>query len=190
MIDRSTAYPLFGLRAGGVASNLVRGQKIDIVHGLGASVLGYARKRARSSAPLVFNPQGMEEFGATNPRRAILKRAGYLPLRRAVLACARAADRVIATDRSIAPIVREHLRVPDDRIRIIPNALALPHARSACHAIGWRPGTAGGGIGPDEVVLLSAGRLEENKGFTSWPRRSEHSSGTGRACRKGVGDGW
>ena len=52
-----------------------------------------------SAAPLVLNPQGLEEFGATDPSRRRLKRAGYLPLRRAVLACARAADRVIATDR-------------------------------------------------------------------------------------------
>jgi glycogen synthase len=165
VIDRSTAYPLFGLRAGGVAFDLVRNKKIDIVHGLGASVLGYARKRARSSAPLVFNPQGMEEFGATNPRRAILKRAGYLPLRRAVLACARAADRVIATDRSIAPIVREHLRVSGERIRVIPNALALPHLdRLATPLDGGRVRQAAG-IGRDDVVLLSVGRLEENKGF-------------------------
>jgi len=165
VIDRSTAYPLFGWRAGGVAFELVRDKKIDIVHGLGASVLGYARQRARSRAPLVFNPQGMEEFGATHPRRAILKRAGYLPLRRAVLACARAADRVIATDRSIAPIVREHLRVPGERIRVIPNALALPHLdRLATPSDGGRVRQAAG-IGRDEVVLLSVGRLEENKGF-------------------------
>ena len=90
MIDRSTAYPLFGLRAGRLAWELVRDGKIDLVHGLGASVLGYARRRATSRAPLVLNPQGLEEFGATNPGRARLKRAGYLPLRRAVLICARA----------------------------------------------------------------------------------------------------
>src|SRR5262245_50754183 len=125
IIDRSTAYPLFGMRAGRAAWELVRDGKIDIVHGFGASVLGYARRRARSTAPLVMNPQGLEEFGATNPRRARLKRAGYLPLRRAVLACARAADRVIATDRALEPMVREHLRVPAERVRIIPNALDL-----------------------------------------------------------------
>ncbi len=68
VIDRSTAYPLFGLRAGRLAWELVRDGKIDIVHGLGASVLGYARRRATSVAPLVLNPQGLEEFGATNPR--------------------------------------------------------------------------------------------------------------------------
>jgi glycogen synthase len=165
VIDRSTAYPLFGLRAGGVAWDLVRDKRIDIVHGLGASVLGYARKRARSSVPLVFNPQGMEEFGATNPSRAILKRAGYLPLRRAVIACAGAADRVIATDRSIVPAVREHLGVLDERIRIIPNALSLPLVdRLAGPADGARVRTAAG-LGRDDVVLLSVGRLEENKGF-------------------------
>src|SRR5687768_11790683 len=42
ILDRSTAYPLFGLRAGRVAAHLVRSRGIDIVHGLGASVLGYA----------------------------------------------------------------------------------------------------------------------------------------------------
>lgn len=165
VIDRSTAYPLFGLRAGGVALDLVRERKIDIVHGLGAAVLGYARKRATSAAPLVLNPQGMEEFGATSPARAMLKRAGYLPLRRAVIACARAADRVIATDRSIAPVVRAHLRVPDDRISIIPNALSLPLVdRLAGPADGARVRDRAG-LGRDDIVLLSVGRLEENKGF-------------------------
>ena len=56
---------------------------------------------ADARAPLVFNPQGMEEFGATDPSRAPLKRLGYRPLRVAVRRAARAADRVIATDRSL-----------------------------------------------------------------------------------------
>ena len=45
VIDRSTAYPLFGLRAGRRALSLVQTGRADIVHGLGASVLGYARLR-------------------------------------------------------------------------------------------------------------------------------------------------
>jgi glycosyltransferase involved in cell wall biosynthesis len=165
VLDRSTAYPLFGMRAGRVAWDLVRDKKIDIVHGLGASVLGYARRRARSAAPLVFNPQGLEEFGATNPKRAALKRAGYLPLRRAVLTCAREADRIIATDRSLEPVVVQHLRVPPDRVNVIPNALDL-HAIDRFRTIvsGARVRESAG-IGADDVVLLSVGRLEENKGF-------------------------
>jgi glycosyltransferase involved in cell wall biosynthesis len=165
VLDRSTAYPLFGMRAGRVAWDLVRERKIDIVHGLGASVLGYARRRPKSTAPLVFNPQGLEEFGATNPNQARLKRAGYLPLRRAVLACARAADRIIATDRSLEPIVLDHLGVPPARVRVIPNALDL-HAfdRARSSESGARVRLAAG-ITPTDTVLLSVGRLEENKGF-------------------------
>ena len=73
--------------------NSCRRGAIDIVHGLGASVLGYARqRRTRRTAPLVLNPQGLEEFGATDPIARRLKRAAYLPLRRAVRVCARAAD--------------------------------------------------------------------------------------------------
>jgi glycogen synthase len=165
VVDRSTAYPLFGMRAGRAALELVRAGRVDIVHGFGASVLGYARQRRRSRAPLVLNPQGMEEFGATDPSRARLKRAAYLPLRRAVLACAAAADRVIATDRALEPAVWQHLRVPPERVRIIPNALDLDTVDALA-----TPGDAAtvrrqAGLPPDEHVLLSVGRLEANKGF-------------------------
>jgi glycogen synthase len=165
VLDRSTAYPLFGMRAGRVAWQLVRDQRVDLVHGFGASVLGYARKRKRAGAPLVLNPQGLEEFGATDPSRARLKRAAYLPLRRAVLRCAAAADRVIATDRALEPAVRAHLDVPDDRVRVIPNALDLSMVdglttRDSATEIRRR-----NGIRHDERLLLSVGRLEANKGF-------------------------
>ena len=94
-----------------------------------------------------------------------MKRAGYLPLRRAVLACARAADTVIATDRMLEPVVRTHLRVSPDRIAVIPNALDLHWLdRLATPADGARVRQAAS-IRPDELVLLSVGRLEANKGF-------------------------
>ncbi len=48
VLDRSTAYPLFGERAGRVALDLVRRGEIDIVHGLGASVLGTRGTAAQS----------------------------------------------------------------------------------------------------------------------------------------------
>lgn len=165
VLDRSSAYPLFGLRAGRRAGELVDRDEADIVHGFGASVLGYARRRKRSRAPLVLNPQGLEEFGATDPSRATLKRAAYLPLRLAVRACARAADRVIATDRSLEPAVRRHLDVDASRISIIPNALDLRRVDSlATQQDGVRMRTAAK-IGTDDIVLLSVSRVEENKGF-------------------------
>jgi glycogen(starch) synthase len=165
VLDRSTAYPLFGLRAGRLAWEMVREGRIDVVHGLGASVLGYARRRSGSSAPLVLNPQGLEEFGATDPSRARLKRIAYLPLRLAVLDCARAADCVIATDRVLEPAVRQHLHVPANRIRVIPNALDLESVDTVATASDGDRVRAAAGIDTDEVVLLSVGRIEQNKGF-------------------------
>jgi glycogen(starch) synthase len=165
VLDRSTAYPLFGIRAGALAARLVEQGRVDIVHGFGASVLGYARRRGRLGAPLVLNPQGLEEFGATNPSRARLKRLAYLPLQRAVIACATAADAVIATDRSLEPAVRAHLGVPEAKIATIPNALDLEEVDSlAGPADGARIRHAAG-LTDDQLVLLSVGRLEENKGF-------------------------
>ena len=175
VIDRSTAYPIFGMRAGRRALALVRSAQADIVHGLGASVLGYARVRGSAAspagahggatAPLVFNPQGLEEFGATDPARARLKRAAYLPLRRAVLACATAADAVIATDTALEPVVLRHLKIPQAKMRTIPNALDL-HAIDAM----TDPGAIGElrrkhDLAAAERVLLSVGRLEASKGF-------------------------
>jgi len=165
VIDRSTAYPMFGMRAGRRALDLVSTGQVELVHGLGASVLGYARARHRASAPLVLNPQGLEEFGATDPSRARLKRAAYLPLRRAVLACAAAADAVIATDRALQPVVLEHLKVPAARVRIIPNALDLPAIDALTSAGSVADLRQRERLSPDEIVLFSAGRLEENKGF-------------------------
>jgi glycosyltransferase involved in cell wall biosynthesis len=165
VLDRSTAYPIFGSRAGRLAADLVREGQIDVVHGLGASVLGYARRRRELAAPLVLNPQGMEEFGATDPSRAPLKRAAYLPLRRAVLVCARAADCVIATDRSLEPAVRRHLHVPAERIRVIPNALDLDDIDRFASADDGARVRRACGIAADEIVILSAGRIEQNKGF-------------------------
>lgn len=165
IVDRSTAYPLFGERAGRAAWELVRNGEIDIVHGLGASVLGYARRRAQSRAPLVLNPQGLEEFGATDPSRARAKRLAYLPLRRAVLACARAADRVIATDRVLEPAVLQHLHVPAARVRLIPNAIDVAAIDGLATPESAARVRTAAGVGPDDIVLLSVGRVEANKGF-------------------------
>ena len=167
IIDRSTAYPLFGLRAGRAAASLVAAGSIDIVHGLGASVLGYALADCdrAARAPLVFNPQGLEEFGATDPSRAPLKRLGYWPLRMAVRRSASAADRVIATDRSLVAPVLTHLGVSKDVIRVIPNAIEVadcdrPESRSRALAL-----RASLGLHPEDVLLVSVGRIETNKGF-------------------------
>ena len=67
------ASKLFGERAGRVAWDLAASGVVDLVHGFGASVLGFARRRSGGRAPLVLNPQGLEEFGGSDPARARVK---------------------------------------------------------------------------------------------------------------------
>ncbi len=168
VLDRSTAYPWFGWRAGRLAARLVRAGGIQIVHGLGASCLGYALARRRDpleTVPLVFNPQGLEEFGATDPTRARLKRVAYRPLQQAVRACARVADQVIATDRVLEPVLLRTLPVTRARVRVVPNAIDLTEldrctGTAAADVLRRRLGLDG-----DQPLLLSVGRIEESKGF-------------------------
>jgi glycosyltransferase involved in cell wall biosynthesis len=169
ILDRSTAYPLFGMRAGSVAVDLDKQNAIDIVHGFGASVLGYAIARgktgaARARSPLVLNPQGLEEFGATAGRQAFAKRIGYTPLRAAVRACARAADAIIATDRALEPTVERHLHPRPGQMRTIPNGIDVPAADALAGPEDGLKMRQRAGIGADETVILTAGRIEFNKG--------------------------
>src|SRR5262245_30892403 len=170
IIDRSTAYPWFGARAGKTALRLVQAGHIDVVYGVGASVYGYARARANrgGSAPLVFNPQGLEEFGGFDGSYGgqRLKALGYLPLRRVVRATAAAADAVIATDAAIEPAVLAHLPVSDSRVRLIPNGLDVVDGDRLVAHEGGLTQRIKHHVGKGEVLLLSVGRLEANKGFT------------------------
>ncbi len=176
ILDRSTAYPLFGLRAGRLAAGLAIAGEIDIVHGLGASALGYASTRfdPGTRVPFVFNPQGMEEFGATDPSRAPLKRIAYWPLRTAVRRTAHAADCVIATDRSLVNPVLDHLQVSSNVVRVIPNAIELAESDRPAVADRARGLRARIGLQPEDVLLVSVGRLEANKGFSVLVRALAH----------------
>ena len=148
---------------------MVRAGEVDLVHALGASGLGYAmaRRGPEGRAPFVFNPQGLEEFGGTHPGFARLKRLAYTPLQAAVRRCAQAADAILATDHALVAPVRTHLAVDPARVHVVPNAVDLEtidRARASATAtaatLRARLGLAAG-----ERLLLSVGRLEENKGF-------------------------
>ena len=167
VLDRSTAYLAFGWRAGRLAAALAAAGEIDLVHGSGASVLGYAMARSRGTvrAPLVFNPHGLEEFGATAGAAPLLKRIGYTPLRWAVRRTARAADCIIATDRALEPMVARHLQPRADQVRTIPNGIDLIEASALAGPAEGATLRHRAGIGAGETVLLSVGRLEANKGL-------------------------
>ena len=176
ILDRSTSYLLYGERAGRLAASFVEAGQADIVHGFGASALGYARRRRRARVPLVLNPQGLEEFGAP-----LMKRIAYAPLRWAVRRTAREADAVIATDTALESTVARHLRLRPGQMRTIPNGIDLGEVSSMA-------GSADGAIlrqrhrmQPQDFVLLSAGRIEANKGF------EDLAAALGQAAQPGAG---
>lgn len=187
ILDRSSAYPLFGWRAGQKALALARAGAIDVVHAFGASGLGYALGHGPDDPPLVVNPQGLEEFGASAEELPLLKRWGYAPLRAAVLATTRRAEAIVATDRSLEPVVERHLQPRPGQRVTIPNGLDLVEVGAiAGPADGLRIRTQHG-IPPGDAVVLSVGRLEHNKGFDLLARA------LGQAMRSGgalTNQGW
>lgn len=165
IVDRSSAYPLFGWRAGRAALALARTRSVDVVHAFGASGLGYALGRRDSDPPLVVNPQGLEEFGASAAGLPWLKRIGYAPLRAAVRATTRRASIIIATDRALEHVVQRHLDPRAGQMTTIPNGIDLREVDAWAGPIDGAAIRQQHGIGHTEAVLLSVGRLEHNKGF-------------------------
>ncbi len=181
ILDRSTAYLVFGLRAGRAALDLVRQGRVDVVHGFGASALGYALGRSDARAPLVLNPQGLEEFGATAANQPVLKRLAYTPLRRAVRLTARAADCILATDASLEATVRRHLRPRPGQVRVVPNGIDYDEVTTQAGPVDGARLRRAHDIGPDELVWLSVGRLEANKGFDVLAAALAAASAPGRS---------
>ena len=146
-----------------------RGRRSISSTGFGASVLGYARQRAhvsrrrrscstrrgwRSSAPPIRRERGSSALA-------------YLPLRRAVLVVrARRRPRHRDRPRARAGRARSISGFPPDRIVTSSRtpSICAWSTRWPTAADGARVRRAAG-IGDDETVLLSVGRLEENKGF-------------------------
>lgn len=153
VLDRNTNYLIWSVRA---AREMLRSFEPDIVQADAGAGFGYARLREKSSAPLVLHPHGMEEFKASPA-----KRAAYWPLRSAIRFAAARAERVIAPDASMVVDVEEHLGVDENKIVVIPNAIDLHEIDRQREATSLDDL----GIDADHTVILSVGRLEENKGF-------------------------
>jgi glycosyltransferase involved in cell wall biosynthesis len=165
VLDRVLFYPGFAHRAGAAAARLVREGRADIVHAQGLTALGYARERQRDRglrAPLLMNPQGMEEHKTRGLKRALLTEVRALSREAAALA-----DRVIATDEATRGEVRALLGVPDSRIVVLPNGLDLRALRAATpadpRAVVQK--ALGEVVARAPFVLLSVGRLEAYKGL-------------------------
>ena len=89
----------------------------------------------------------------------------YWPLQIAVRRCAAAADRVIATDGVLVGPVRQHLDLPEGKVRLIPNAVAIETCDSTGSAERATELRTSVGLNSGDSLLLSVGRLEANKGF-------------------------
>ncbi|MEO8071424.1 MAG: glycosyltransferase family 4 protein, partial [Acidobacteriota bacterium] len=163
ILDRSTSYLLYGLRAGRLAHSLAVQGDADVVHGFGASLLGAAL--SKKVVPLVLNPQGLEEFGATAATQSAMKRVAYAPLQWAVRRSAQAADCIIATDEALESTVARHLHPRAGQMRTIPNGIDLVETSGFAGPADGAIVRQRRGFGAGELVLLSVGRLEFNKGF-------------------------
>jgi glycogen synthase len=165
VLDRTLNYPGFAERVGRLVSEKVRAGEVDLVHAQGLTALGYGRARARDPAlraPLVMNPQGMEEHKATGMKGLALR-----SLRSLSREAARLSDRVIATDEATRHEVRALLSVPDERVVVLPNGIDLPALRAATPDDPRRllEGALPRGIAAATLLLLSVGRIEAYKGM-------------------------
>jgi glycosyltransferase involved in cell wall biosynthesis len=164
VIDRVLFYPAFARRVGEVTARLVREGRAELVHAQGLTAIGYARERQRDGsleAPLVMNPQGMEEHKAEGLKGLVLSRLKSLSREAAALS-----DRVIATDESTRAEVYALLGVSPARIVVLPNGLDLPSVRAATPADPRALITASQGptVAESDLLFLSVGRLEAYKG--------------------------
>jgi glycosyltransferase involved in cell wall biosynthesis len=164
VLDRSLRYPRFAARIGEAAATMVRSGRIDIVHAQGLTALGYGRLRAADpalSAPLVMNPQGMEEHKTRGLKRLALTR-----LRALSREAARLSDRVIATDEATRDEVSRLLGVDPGKVAVLPNGIDPDEIARATPA---EPEAVVHRALPDLdeafPVFLSVGRLEAYKGF-------------------------
>jgi glycosyltransferase involved in cell wall biosynthesis len=164
ILSRTLHYPAFAVRVGEAVADMVRAGDVDIVDAQGLTALGYGRRRRRDAslrAPLVMNPQGLEEHKARGLKRVALTR-----LRRLSREAARLADRVVATDEATRAEVPRYLGVDPARVVVLPNGVDVDEIAALtpadAHAVAEAALPALRGADP---VFLSVGRLESYKGF-------------------------
>jgi glycogen synthase len=164
VLDRTFNYPAFTLAMGREVARLVRDSKIDIVDAQGLTALGYGRERAKDpslKAPLIMNPQGMEEHHVRGLKALALSRLKHLSREAASLA-----DCVIATDAATKDDVPRLLGVANERVHVLPNGIDLEEIRALTpqdalpftfEVLPWMSSRA--------PLFISVGRLESYKGF-------------------------
>jgi glycosyltransferase involved in cell wall biosynthesis len=160
---RLTNYRYFVEETGRRVGAQARSGALSAVYAHGLCAWG-ARHVGQWGVPLVANPHGLEEFKVRHP----LKRLAYAPFRGWVGTGCRAADAVIATDRSMKAELVKLLRLREEKVVVVPNGVDLEEINSLADenvraqlVLKWPHLAAGGGT----LKGISVGRLEQNKGF-------------------------
>jgi glycogen synthase len=156
--DRVLNYPYWTRAAGA----FIASRNFDLVHAQGLSGWGYSRLVAKGAAhaPLVINPQGMEEF-----KTSTAKRIAYLPFHLLARQAAQQAAVLIAADSAAAREIPRFLHVRPEKVLMIPNGIDVEAARRWVDAGTLQALTVGLQLTQRTPFLLSVGRLEANKGF-------------------------
>ncbi len=157
--DRVVNYPRWSQAAARVAASL----PVDIVHVQGAAGYGYAQLLAKgvAHAPMVINPQGLEEF-----KNSFAKRVAYTPLNMGSRYAAKYASALIASDTPTVQDIPRYLGVSLDKVVLIPNGIDMDAARNWVSIDVQRVLVQRLQLAQRQPFFLSVGRLEENKGFS------------------------
>ena len=164
VLDRTLNYPAFSILMGHEVAARVRRGEIDIVDAQGLTALGYGRERVKDPslrAPLIMNPQGMEEHHVRGFKALALSH-----LKRLSREAAQLADCVIATDEATRDDVPRLLQVDPRRVHVLPNGVDLEEVRALTpedampftfEVLPW--------MSTRRPLFVSVGRIETYKGF-------------------------
>lgn len=159
IMDRNINYPFLAARMGAMVARDVRYGRADLVYSQGIAGLGYGMRKRLGTvrAPLVYNPQGMEEFKTKNGA----KRVAYGPLRFYARQTARLADCVIASDDCMRSEVQRYLR--PGRLEVLRNGVDIEECRRLTVQAEQEALVERFELHETDCIGVTVCRLEENK---------------------------
>ncbi|RRR69200.1 MAG: glycosyltransferase family 1 protein [Candidatus Viridilinea halotolerans] len=165
IVGRQINYPWYTWELGRTVATLARRGEFDVIHSQGLCATGYGFIRSRDPLlrriPFVANPHGMEEFRTPAWRKWL----AYAPFRALYAYGHRVADRAIATDACTQDDLPRYLGVKPERVAVIPSAIDVEECLNCVRPalrVALRERFA---LAEADLLLLSVGRLERNKGF-------------------------
>lgn len=153
VLQRITQYPLWVRRVRNFLLRFLNDAHIDAIYAQGLA----AAACINFQIPVVYNPHGMEEF-----KNSGLKYLAYTGFRNLSRKAAESSTRVVATDQALINELISYLKVPPDKIVLIPNAV-MPEKTPSQEMIFALMSRLG--LEKADPLFMTAGRLESNKGF-------------------------